>query len=299
MWYYLERTIYFMEDQQQPVVRRVRRRVVKAADAMPAEMPEVPQAPPEPQPTAEPMTHVALGATSRRAISAGALAVALTIVAVFGVKAFLPSSFAAKPTAAQSPSAVQQDVASLIKAVSKHILIKTGETPAVATVMDPDALRQQNPTFYQDAQKGDRLLVWSDKAVLYSPSRDILLFVMPLNGQGAQSVVAPQTNTTAPSTNGAEQASIEIRNGSGVAGLGKKLATALQAAGLTTLAPGDAKATTPYPNTLIVNVSGKPLPKTLAALQQATGGQLANLPGAEGKAKGDVLVIIGADYTSK
>ncbi len=289
----------------QPVVKRVRRTAVRRLAETDMQSPAPTPAPmPEPSPMPMPETHVAPGKASNKALLIGVLAVVLTVGAVFGVKTFISSSAASKASGSKAPGGKGTDeVSQLIDKVGKHILIKREETPAVATVVDPDSLRQQNPGFYKDAIKGDRLFIWTDKAILYSPSRDILLAVMPIPqqvAQQAQQAAAQQAQQQQqPSADAAEKANIEVRNGSGTAGEGKKLADALKAAGLTTLKPGDAKGKDAYHNTLIVNVSGKPLPKTLQALQQATGGQLSELPAAEGKPKGDILVIIGADYAAK
>lgn len=58
----------------------------------------------------------------------------------------------------------------LLAKVAKLYLIPTGEEPTIATVSDPDALKNQG--FFMGSQKGDKVLIFAKagKAVLYRPS---------------------------------------------------------------------------------------------------------------------------------
>jgi hypothetical protein len=105
----------------------------------------------------------------------------------------------------QAASTQQQpptdDVATIISHVSKHILVKSDEQPTVATVQDADFLRTQSPQFFKEAQNGDKLLIWSDKAVLYSSARDLLLAVEPVHAQAATtSATTTVAGPTAPTS---------------------------------------------------------------------------------------------------
>lgn len=68
----------------------------------------------------------------------------------------------------------------LLAAVSKHIILPNGD-PAIFVIQDPATLITQQP-FFVGAQKDDRLLVYTvaGKAIIYSPSRDILVNVGPV-----------------------------------------------------------------------------------------------------------------------
>ena len=72
-------------------------------------------------------------------------------------------------------------VADLIKAVSKHMILPEGEEPVAAQIIDVDELLKTQP-FYRGAINGDMLLIYqaSAKAILYSPSRDLLVNVGPI-----------------------------------------------------------------------------------------------------------------------
>ncbi|KXK09623.1 MAG: hypothetical protein QY330_02150 [Candidatus Dojkabacteria bacterium] len=64
--------------------------------------------------------------------------------------------------------------------VAKKLLIPDDEKPTVATISDIEQLKLSNPNFYFYAQNGDRLLVYSDKAVIYRESQDIIIAIVPI-----------------------------------------------------------------------------------------------------------------------
>ncbi len=80
-----------------------------------------------------------------------------------------------------STSAKQQEVAAIVAKVGKLIVLPEGETPTVATVTDPDKLKDQ--AFFANAKSGDKVLVYANakKAFLYDPVNDKLIDVAPLN----------------------------------------------------------------------------------------------------------------------
>ena len=225
------------------------------------------------------------------------MSVVLLTAAILGVKNLLsPESRKQPEQTAASQASSPEDIKALIDKIGMHILINRSESPTVATVQDADMLRSQNPQFYKDAQNGDRLVIWSDKAILYSPARDVLLAVLPVSLPAA--AVEHATGTAAFSASSSEQASeqatIEVRNGSGIPGLGRAMAEKLKAAGLDVLPATDAKVKT-YATTVIVKANDKPLPITLEALIEVTGASVVPAPPVEGAIKGDFLVIVGAD----
>lgn len=70
--------------------------------------------------------------------------------------------------------------AKMIKMVSKHLLLPS-EKPAVVDIKDSAELIKEQP-FYQGTQDGDVLLIFTEakKAIIYSPSRDIIVNVGPI-----------------------------------------------------------------------------------------------------------------------
>lgn len=95
----------------------------------------------------------------------------------------------------QNPQLTAQEEASeLVWKVSKLIVLPEGETPTVATVADPDALKDQ--AFFAKAQKGDKVLIYpqAKKAVLYSVSMNKVIDVAPLNINQPAPVTPPSAD---------------------------------------------------------------------------------------------------------
>lgn len=188
------------------------------------------------------------------------------------------------------------DPSALVNRVASHILVQEDEVPRIAVVQDVENLRHQSPYFYKNAEQGDRVLVWSDKVVLYSVSRDRILAVLPVTfpvPSTAVSLPAASTSSTVPEK---ETATVEVRNGSGVAGRGRVMVDALKAAGLTVLPAKDAKGS--YQQTVLVPVSNRNLPQIQQSLLRLTGAKIALFPSVEGTSTADFLILIGASSAS-
>lgn len=83
---------------------------------------------------------------------------------------------------AKNPEAVAQNEAkALAEKVGKLIVLPTDEVPTIATVSDPEALKNQ--VFFMDAKKGDKVLIYTNakKAILYDPVLNKIVTVAPLN----------------------------------------------------------------------------------------------------------------------
>ena len=81
----------------------------------------------------------------------------------------------------------QAQVKDLINKVGKLVILPTGEDPVMATINDAASLIKEQ-VFYKNAINGDVVLVYQKaaKAIVYSPSRNIIVNVGP---------VIPQDNT--------------------------------------------------------------------------------------------------------
>lgn len=75
----------------------------------------------------------------------------------------------------------QQEVQSLIEKVGKLVVLPENETPTVATVNDPELLKDQ--PFFANAKKGDRVLIYTNarKAILYDPVSNKVIEIAPVN----------------------------------------------------------------------------------------------------------------------
>lgn len=251
-----------------------------------------PSVPPQPQ----------RGSARFSPLAAALIVIVLVTAGILGAKQ-LWFSAPEKASVPQPPeaqtAATPEDVRALIAKVAKHISVKAEEDPTVATIQDIEILKRQNPAFYAEAQNGDRLLIWSDKAVLYSSTRDLILSVLPISlpssavgqqaGQSTSTAAAPETPPT-------EQATVEVRNGTGTAGMAKALNGKLAELGLKTLTPTDAKKKD-YAKTVIVKLTDKALPQSLQAIQTAAGeSEVGELPAGELASQADFLVIVGATF---
>ncbi len=75
----------------------------------------------------------------------------------------------------------RSEVKKLVFEVSKLVVLPEGETPTVATVSDPEALKNQ--PFFMGALKDDKVLIYtkSQKAILYRPSIRKIIQIAPIN----------------------------------------------------------------------------------------------------------------------
>ncbi|MEI6660213.1 MAG: hypothetical protein WCK91_02200 [bacterium] len=92
----------------------------------------------------------------------------------------------------------QKEVSELVEKIGRIMVLPKGETPTVATVSDPEVLKDQ--PFFASAVKGDKVLIYAQakKAILYSVDLDKIVEVAPLNignqGASSQSVSSPNIN---------------------------------------------------------------------------------------------------------
>lgn len=86
-----------------------------------------------------------------------------------------------------------EDVERLVLEVGKLIVLPQDETPTIATVSDPERLKDQE--FFAKAKAGDKVLLYSNakRAYLYDPVNKKLLDVAPINlgDDSANSSVQP------------------------------------------------------------------------------------------------------------
>jgi hypothetical protein len=161
--------------------------------------------------------------------------------------------------------------------VSGMILVNTDENPQVFTVSDAGAFREQTPQA-GPVQEGDKVIAWTDKTVVYSPMEDKIIAVYP-------------TVPPAPPTPESD-ATVEIRNASGVAGAAAKLKKSLTDAGLAVSAVGDAA--TRQVGTMIIDLSNGAFPNALAKLSSLSVGEVTSaLPAGEPTSDAKILILIG------
>lgn len=109
-------------------------------------------------------------------------AIALCLVALVAAGYFYYENLKLKKEASgPAASGQEQQVADIIAKVSRLIVLPSGEEPTVATVSDPEKLKDQ--PFFANAKVGDKVLIFTKakKAILYDPQADKIVDVSPLN----------------------------------------------------------------------------------------------------------------------
>ncbi len=85
----------------------------------------------------------------------------------------------------------------LVDKIGKLVVLPEGEDPTIATVTDPEKLKDQ--AFFAKAKKGDKVLLYTKakKAFLYDPDLNKVVEIAPINiGDTAASTTTPLTSTT-------------------------------------------------------------------------------------------------------
>lgn len=106
------------------------------------------------------------------------------IIVGFAAVSFAVSLVATHVSASDTPASVAgggaEEVSDLLDRISQHIIIPQDEAPSVATILDLEAVQQQQPALFKNAEQGDKLVIWSRQAVVYSPTKDIVVAAVTL-----------------------------------------------------------------------------------------------------------------------
>jgi hypothetical protein len=239
----------------------------------------------------------------------GRIVIVLFVVVLLGLSGYFYNQYRIAQQRLNNPQqAVLDDVHALTATVGK-LMILPSEDPTVATVADVDKLKGQR--FFANAQNGDKVLIYnnSKEAVLYRPSINKIVEIMPINIQ-VSPTPAPPTGVQAGTVTPAAQALVPtaiptpvsqaykftLRNGTLVTGLAKRYETEVTAKIPTAQIVGSDNAKRrDYSKTTIVAVSA-----AAQGLTQEIAGKLGimsgTLPaGEDAPAGADFLIIIGSD----
>jgi hypothetical protein len=172
----------------------------------------------------------------------------------------------------------------LIAAVGKHILLKD-EEPTIATVRDVESLKRQQP-FFDDAYNNDRLLIFSDKAIIYRESADIIVSVGPVQFSGEKKSDEEIDDNQTDS----EPVEVEVRNGSGVKGEASKQKDIIGKLGSYSIVGFGNAAKQTYRGNLVVNLAGSDV---TALVEEYSATIITALPFGERDSTADVVLILG------
>lgn len=76
--------------------------------------------------------------------------------------------------------ATAKELKKIVAKVGRLVVLPEGEEPTLATVADPELLKDQ--PFFARAKKGDKVLVYNGagKAILYDPVQDKIIEIAPI-----------------------------------------------------------------------------------------------------------------------
>lgn len=114
---------------------------------------------------------------------------------IYGVKVFLDSQQKIKELQDKlevSRTTETGDPQVIVDKVSRHMVLPKGQ-PSLVTIANVELLKKDQP-FFAQASNGDKLLVYPDKVILYSPSLDRIIDIAgirPNTSASTASEIAP------------------------------------------------------------------------------------------------------------
>ena len=215
---------------------------------------------------------------------------AIVLVAVVSASYFYAKYRDAQFRLTNPTAAAQQEVKQLLSKIGAFMQLPTDEEPTVATVTDPEKLKDQ--PFFAGSQNGDKVLIYTKarKAILYRPSTNKIIDVAPVN------IGAPATPSAAlDETAEQRRTTAVLRNGTSVVGLTQKVEDRLKekVAGVIVTDRESAKKKD-YEKTIVIDASGGN--QTIAQeIATAIGAAVGTFPKDEATTSADILIVVGLD----
>jgi hypothetical protein len=135
---------------------------------------------------------------------------------------------------------------SLIDKINQHILLPHGEEPEITTITNAEELRKQE-NFFEYSQNGDALVKFKNLEIIFNPVADVIVNARSRGTVAGAEIRAVQGAIT-----------IDIRNGSGVAGVAGKTAESFKGV-KDFIVQNIGNAVNNYAQTILVNLSSKDL----------------------------------------
>lgn len=114
------------------------------------------------------------------------------VLLVGGIAFYYYNQYQASQSLLKNPNiAVEKQTKQLVDEVGKLIVLPKDEQPTVATVTDASKLKDQ--PFFKNARNGDKVLIYvnAKKAILYDPSKKVIVEVAPVNLSQQQAPTSP------------------------------------------------------------------------------------------------------------
>ncbi len=200
----------------------------------------------------------------------------------------------------------QRQIEAVVSSIGKLMIVPKG-TPVLATVKDIAKLKQQQ-AFFRNAENGDDLVIFpqSNMAVIYSPSRNLIINVGPIRYPKTSTAVKTSAQTSdrtglqnkhpvvAVAKKG--QITIDVRNGSGKTGIAGSIAQTLKGNALYFIEKVGDAGNQNYKKNLVIDLAKKSGETSsidsLAKSLNAT--IISGLPYGEKPSSADVVVILGS-----
>jgi uncharacterized protein HemX len=74
----------------------------------------------------------------------------------------------------------QEETTRVLDRLKKRLLVNETDAPTVARVDEPEKLKNSNQEFYKDVQKGDYLVIFPKRAIIYRETIDQIINVAPI-----------------------------------------------------------------------------------------------------------------------
>ncbi len=109
------------------------------------------------------------------------IALAILLIGSFSIIFYLWNEVQDLKQGTSSVSASSGEVKEIVERVGKIMILPEGEEPVIATVTNPETLKDQ--AFFADAKVGYKVLIYSKakKAILYDPESNKIVGVAPIN----------------------------------------------------------------------------------------------------------------------
>jgi len=121
---------------------------------------------------------------------------ALVLAALAAVMYFKPGKASLSDTASVTTEEQAKTTVSKIKQI---LLVEGTEDPAVAEIKDVETVKKSNPEFYKNADNGDKLVVYSYRAIIFRESANQIINVAPIvNTTSSSSAAAKPAAPAAP-----------------------------------------------------------------------------------------------------
>lgn len=136
--------------------------------------------------------------------------VVLVVLALAGLAGWLYKQnrdLKSNPSAAQNEKN-KAETSRVLDKLKEDLLVQETEAPTVARVEDPEKLKSSNAEFYKNIQKGDYLVIFPKRAIIYRETNRQIINIAPIintselktNGTQPADTKTPATTTNKTTT---------------------------------------------------------------------------------------------------